>query len=214
MPTASAQITANVGGLALAGTLRRVATGNISHEIVIDAGYAGQTEGMNSAGNAGTIDSISSGNTLGAADLVAIFEDAAETDGTLTCRYNVTVDTDSGISFTFDNTPAASGDTLPVIDNEDVVVTNLPDTIDTDFSGDNILAMALVCDKNCIAQFQDNADTELATFVLKANEPYIWFKDQGITNPLASASVGKIVVGNGSVTAGTFKVGLLVDSEV
>jgi hypothetical protein len=213
MPAASAQITANIAGISAGGTIRRTASGQISHEVSVTAAFAGETESIDSAGTAGTIDSLESSNTLSAADLVAIFKASAETDGTLTCRYNVTVDTDNITSIVFDNTPAASGDALPTADNTAVVVTNLPETIDTDFDGDDILAMVLVCDQNAIAQFQQNDDTEIASFVLKGNEPYMWFKDQGITNPLASGSIGKIVVGNGSTTAATFKVGILIDSE-
>lgn len=214
MPQASATISGSIAGISIAGTVVRTASGQISHEITTTAGVAGETESMDSAGTAGTIDSLDSGHGIAGADKVAIFKDAAEADGTLTCRHNVTVDDADATSFSFDDTPAASGDALPIADNEGVVVSEFNDEIDTDFDGDDVLALLIHSTTNAAVQFQEGDGTEVATIVVKANEPFLWMKDWGVTNPITGNAIGKIKVANGSTSAGTLKIGVLYDSDV
>lgn len=211
MPSASIQFTGSIAGISFSGDASRTETGQQSHEVTIPAGNLGTLSGMDSAGTAGTVGGLDSGHSIASGDTVAIWKSAAQADGTQVARYNVPVSADTATSFDFTDDSAAGGDTLPA-DDTAVVAGEFAEVIDADFDGDDALSFVLVSTVRTAVQFQTAAGVEIATFVLQANEPYIWLKDNGVTNPLAGQVVGKIAAAGGATSAGTLKVGVLYDS--
>ena len=213
MPSGNVTINANVGGISVDGVADRTASGNLSSEIAVAAGLTGVMDSVNSALNAGTVESLETGHGLLGSDIIALTQAADSSDGSIVCRYGITVDTANANDIIFDNDPAASGDSVPV-DDTAVVIAKYTEQLNLDFDGDDILQLVLSSDINCIVQFTENDTSEVAVIVLKAKEPFVWSKGGGYDNPLTGNAIGLVNIAAGSATAGTFKIGILLDTEV
>ncbi|GAG26614.1 unnamed protein product, partial [marine sediment metagenome] len=106
-PNASISIAAaSVGGVTASGTITRTASGQISHVTDLTAGLSGTMANVSSNLQEGEVHDLESGHDFasdssGAADRIALFKVDDEADGSLICRYNIAVDTDSVDNVTF-----------------------------------------------------------------------------------------------------------------
>jgi hypothetical protein len=212
MPSATISFQGSIAGISFAGDGTRTAAGQMSHEVSLAAGFAGTLASMDSAGTAGDVTGLESGHAITGSDEVAIWKDDAEADGTQVARYNVPVDSAAADSITFSDDSGVGGDALSDGDGTEVIVAEQAAAVDADFAGDDALAIVLSCTRRALVQFQTAAGGEIASFVLQANEPYVWLKDAGEANPLTGQTVGKIAAACGDDAAGTLKVGVLYDS--
>lgn len=196
----------SVGGIAFSGSTRQTAEGGLNRSVTLAAGVAGA---MGPGTPAATIvDGLPTGHGLEVADLVD-FHWADPTDGSRKVRRGYRVDTANANDIVFDETPTPDGDTQPAEDT--AVIVSLQSDIVTAFDGDLMLMLSVLCAQDAIADFRVGASTEFA-LLLVADEPYAWYGQQGFTNPVAGHDITNIIGSNGSVTAATFKLGMLQDS--
>ncbi len=203
MPTGTIRQTITIAGIQISGTTIRTEVGQISHELALVAGQAGELTTRTNATDGEITTPVAHG--IGAGDQLWIFWD----DGK---RYNVDIESVTADTITFDNVPGsgAGSDDLPLAGTD--VVVCVPQRVDTDFDGDLMEMFAIHSTVKGHADCRDAADAELAEFDLPANEAYDWANGRGVTVPITGNPVGYFDVANGSVTAGTLKIGVLYDS--
>ena len=88
-----------------------------------------------------------------------------------------------------------AGDNLPLALTAVVVTKQV--VIDLVFTGNKALAIIAHCTTRANIEFQQAAGTSIKQRNLTAGRAWIWDVDDGYTNPLANAAVGKIVASNG-----------------
>jgi hypothetical protein len=190
-----------IGGLTFSGSITRTAEGVLTQVVDLAAGHAGAISATGVYG-------LATGHGILDTDTVDVHW-TDPSDGTHKCRRGLAVDTSAANAITFDNDPAAEGDALPAEDT--AVVVSVQTEIECAFSGDDLLMIALRASQRCIADIRDAGGSELPQ-KLVAGEAWYWASDQGVTNPVASDSLTKIVASNGSAVATTLYIGLLLDT--
>jgi len=197
MPTATIQSNSQIGGLSIAGTVSRSGDGQLGFEIALPAGESFYM-GTRTDDNTGVF--TLAGHSLSNGDVVDVFWSGG-------MRYGMTAIV-SGDDVTLDG---GTGDVLPVQGTTCVLAEQVE--VNADFDGDDVQAIVVGCDQRASLDFQDSGDASLQHVELEtANEPWSWFADQGVANPLTGNATDAIHCSNGSTTAATLKIGVVYDS--
>lgn len=198
----SITFSASVGGLSIQGNLQREDDGAIAQSPTLAAGKAG-TLTTRTDDNTG-VATLSAGHGIVTNDIVDVYWDGGR-------RYGMTASV-SGNAVTVDG---GDGDNLPA-QSTSVVVSKVT-TINQSFDGDNAGLVAVQSTlrtngKSCV-RFIDAGDNVLAVFDLVNDEPFMWWSNSSIDNPLGGNAVATIVASNGSSAASTtLKIGLVQDN--
>ena len=201
MPIGTISNNIALAGISIQSSISRTASGQISHELTLPAAEAG-TLSTRTSDTAGTA-TLASGHGISTGVVVDIFWDGG-------VAYGATVGTVSGTSVPF---TGAGGDVLPA--QGTAITMDKQVEINTDFDGDDMKMLAVVCTKRGHIHFQEEDGTGIEAQELLAQEGWTWATDTGITNPLAGNPVGQVMVSNGDSTGtATLKIGVLYDSEV
>lgn len=204
MPTSTITVTGSVGGITIQGTVSRTAEGQISQEVSLPAADAGMLTARVSDSE-GTLTMDDAGHGISTGDIVDVYWEGG-------VRYGMTVGTVSGTSVPIGGVGGpGAGDPLPAQDTP--VTADVQVVVNTDFDGDDLEIIDVMSTRRGHIDFQDSGSASLHATELKANEPWWWISDTGITNPLSGNPVDKAVVSNGdSQNAATLKIGVLYDS--
>jgi hypothetical protein len=140
-----------------------------------------------------------------------------DADGVLRCAYGATVGTVSGNDVPF--TGATAGTVLPAQDYE--VSAAIPTALDVDFDGDNDALLAAQLYYSGAASpvgghvlFEDSGDAALFEFCFQGAEPFLWFTENGFTNPITGNPVDQVHVSNAdTANAATFKLTGIYESD-
>ena len=198
----SLTFSANVGGISIQGNLQREDDGAIAQSPVLAAGKAG-TLTTRTDDNTG-VATLSDGHGIVSTDVVDVYWNGGR-------RYDM-VATVAGNAVTVDG---GAGDNLPA-QGVAVVVCKVT-TITQAFDGDNAGLIALqstlrTAGKACV-RFVDAGSAVLKTVDLINDEPFVWWSNSSVTNPLTGNAVATIVASNGSSAAPTtLKIGLVQDN--
>lgn len=198
----SITFSASVGGLSIQGNLQREDDGAIAQSPTLAAGKAG-TLTTRTDDNTG-VATLSAGHGIVTNDIVDVYWDGGR-------RYGMTASVSSN-AVTVDG---GDGDNLPA-QSTSVVVSKVT-TINQSFDGDNAGLVAVQSTlrtngKSCV-RFIDAGDNVLTVFDLVNDEPFMWWSNSSIDNPLSGNAVATIVASNGSSAASTtLKIGLVQDN--
>lgn len=195
--------TVTVGGRTLAGTNTRAVDTEvgIKPDEPLAAGKAG-TLSTRTDNDTGTL-TLGSGHGIETGAIIDLYWEGGIQRG-------VTVGTVSGTSVPID---AGVGDNLPAQDT--AIVACVVTVFDVDVVG-NTVALAAVVTRQARAscEFQENDGTPIVSLDLAAGEIWDWADVQGVANPFAGVSIGKVVVSNGGIVTTVFTAGLGVNSVV
>ena len=192
-----------VGGISFTGKLTESAEGTIAQVVALPAGNAGVMKGTTG------IDGLETGHGLSPADVVDIHY--TDTAGVHKVRTGIAVDTLVGDNeITMDNAPPGEGDALPPNDTALVVTLQVP--ISIDFTGNNLLMIAMKATQRAVMDFAETITSKFAHKFDAANDVWSWDSSSGFTNPLAGATPNAGFASNGSVTAATLTIGMLLDT--
>jgi len=208
MPTGTIESVVSVGGMSFTSKVVRIATGQESHQITLPAGVAG----VLAAGSPPTsVTGLATPFVIG--DLVDIHWTDPGDGTTHKCRRGIRVDaiTPSTI-ITFDETPAGLGDAFPTSGGVAVVVSKQI-IIDSDWDFDLAEMFAAKSTVRAMADFWATTPASALALKLVADAAYEWANGTGITLPFTGNPIDKILVTNGTATAGTFQVGVLFRSS-
>ncbi|MEP0846067.1 MAG: hypothetical protein HRF50_04500 [Phycisphaerae bacterium] len=198
MFTSRITIGGDVAGVPMSGNVQRQAEGQIGQSVTLNAAKAG-TLTTRTTDTAGTI-TLGAGHGIVDADVVDIYWSGGR-------RYNVVVGTVAGNDVPISG---GAGDNLPA---QDAALTLAKQqTIDMDFEGDLLEACGAVCPQRGHIGFFDGASLVLSVD-LAANTPWLWWKNGGHTNPLASQTITQAKATQ-EISTGTaeLKLGVLYDS--
>lgn len=204
MPSMTITRTIAVGGVTLSGSTTRTEEGLIQQQVSLAAGKAG-------AISATGIDGLATGHGITDSDTVDVHW--TDDDGIHRCRYGIAVDTAATNAITFDDDPAAAGDTLP--DEDTDVVVCVQTTIDVDVNAANVKALVVLCDQDAHIDLQNDDPASMYGLAVNRNTPWIWNEGEGLDNPFLSADddvLASILASNGSTSSATLKFSLLYDS--
>jgi len=196
MPTASNKQTITIAGISIVSNITKTADGQIAQEVTLPAGTAGTLD-TRTDDDTGVVGAT--GHPLSTSDVVDVFWSGGY-------RYGMTA-TVSGDNVTIDG---GSGDNLPIATTAVVITKRV--AINCDFDGDDVEAIAMVCDQRASVDFEDSGDASLEAVELTADQAWDWYADTGVTNPLTGNAVDEIQASNGTTTAATLKIGVLYDS--
>lgn len=175
--------------------------GTNNREVSLAAGESG-TLSTRSDDGAGVL--TVTGHSIEAADVVDIYWPGGE-------RYGVTVDSVDTNTITFDDTPAATGDVLPVQDTAIVVCER--QLINIAFDGDDVQLFAIHTTQRSQCSFYDADDDLIKQYELaEANVAESWYASSSESNPLTGDAITYAYASNGSATAATLTILCLVDS--
>ena len=204
MPTMTITRTITVGGVTLTGSSSRTKEGLIQNQVTLPAGKAG-------AISATGIDGLTTGHGITDSDTVDVHW--TDADGIHRCRYGVAVDTAATNAITFDDDPAAAGDTLP---DEDYAVVVAPRVeIDVDVNAANVKALVVLSDQDAHLDLTNDDPASMYGLIVNRNTPWIWNEGEGIDNPFLAETddvLDTIQATNGSTSAATLKFAILYDS--
>jgi len=202
MQTSTITASLSVGGINFTSRVSRQAEGQVSHIVNIPAGQAGKI-------SADGVDNLETGHGIEALDVVDVhWADPATTEHK--CRRGLLVDTATEFAITFDETPAGEGDAIPAVGTACVV--SVQTEINTDFTGNDVEIVGVMCTKKAMADFRTVVPAEIVAVKCVAGEAWTWISDQNIANPLADAIVDKIIVSNGETAEARIYVGALYQS--
>lgn len=190
--------TVSVGGMDISGKVVRSAEGAIAQDVALAAGKEG-TLTTRTDDDTGII-------TLGAEHGVTT-DDTVDVYWSGGLRQGMDVTATDGTTITVD---VGAGDVLPAQDT--AVVVGVQATVDLDVVGDNVQMLAVSLDKRGHTDFQQAGGTSIKAIEVAAGEAYNWAADLGVTNPLASETVGKVMASCGEASAAKLKIGVLYDS--
>ena len=199
-------IVVSAAGLSVQGMVAKTASGGIPpQEKALGAAKSGALSARTSD-TAGTL-TLSTGHGITDGDTIDIFW--TDANGVLKCAYGATVGTVAGNEVPF---TGASGEVLPTQDT--AITTQVPTELDCDFDGDKAVLLAAqmkvhgghVC-------FVDSGDAVLKALTLKANEPFVWWKNGPFAAPVTGNPVDAVLISNAGTAAATFQLTGLVDSD-
>ena len=201
MPTSRLTITGDVGGIPVSSTLTRTADSQIGHqpESGLSKAKAG-TLSTRTDDTEGTL-TLEADHGIETADTIDLYWDGGR-------RYGVTVGTVAG-----NNVPISggAGDVLPTQDTAVTASEQL--VIDTDFDGDLLAAIAVLCAARGHIAFYESGDVLALALDLSAATLWHWLDGGTAVNPLAGKTIDYVVATQaGSTAAATLKLGILYDS--
>ena len=202
MPIANLTQSGSVGAVTIQGQASITTVGQIGHDPPVSAAVAGS---ITSSGGA-PVDYVCAivGHGFAGSEVVDVYWDGGQ-------RYAMTVESINGADeCTLTDSANAGGDAMPA-DGTDITVCEHV-TVDTDFVGNLLKALACVCPAKAQVLFWGSGDTVLLSVPLIANWPYVWMYGSGHTNPLAGDTVAYATVTQGDTAATSVKIGINYDS--
>lgn len=198
MFTTSLKVTGDIGGVVLNSQINRTAPGQIGQYDVANAAKAG-TLSTRTNDTDGTL-TLGAGHGITDADVVDLYWEGGR-------RYNVVVGTVAGNDVPISG---GAGDNLPTEDDAITVAKQQVYALDVD--ADLLVAIAAVASGRGRLQFYATASLELGIDCV-ANEPFVWWDESTAANPLAGDAITHVTFTQAGTTDGTFRLGLLYDSE-
>lgn len=197
MPISSLTFSGDIGGVGMNSSFSRTATGQISHEVTLNAAKTGTltTRTDNTSGVA----TLEAGHGIAGGNVVDLYWTGGR-------RYNVNVTAVATNDITFSG---GTGDNLPT--QGSALTMTKQQTIDTDFVGNLLVTIGALCLARAHLSFYEGATLRLSVD-LTANELWFWVNGSTAANPLAAASVTHIVASQAGTTAAVLKVGALYNS--
>lgn len=194
MPTIALIQSVSGGGVSIQGNTQRTCDGQEGLELSVPAAFAGVLS--NRVSNvAGTINGLPTGHGLTTGNICDIFWTVAGVTGR---RYNVTMDTCNANDISFDDTPAAAGDNLPVQGSAVTICKQV--VVNSVWDGDDSVMYCAMQTTRGLVQFRDAGAATLKVVDLLGYEPWGWSNGQGIANPLTGNPVATLRVTNADST--------------
>jgi hypothetical protein len=197
MPTVTVTKKITGGSVSLYSNTTVTDDAKIEQVITLPAAKAG-------AISATGIDGLPTGHGIGQGALVDVHWTAA---GVQKCRYGITVDTTATNAITFDDSPAAAGDTLPAEDTAVLVAVQV--VVEIDFDAAACSLFALNATQNAHVNVLNNDPASMLALTLAANGLWMWADGENIANPLTGTNddvVASIVATNGSAVEATLNI--------
>lgn len=207
MPTGQITSSISVGGIEFGSSISKTATGQESHSVTLPAGIAG-----NKSATALTVDGLVTGWSATYGLISGDIFDMHWTDpstGALKCRRTLVVNVASANSFTYTEVNVL-GDAAPATGTALVVSEQI--IVDSDWDFDLVEMFATKATVKAVADFWDTTPASEFALILPADQAYSWVNGGGFTAPSTGNPIDKIKISNGTVTAGTFSVGILYRS--
>ena len=197
MPTSNLTISGDIGGVGVNSSFSRTATGQISHDVTLNAAKTGTltTRTDNTSG----IATLEAGHGVAGGTTVDVYWTGGR-------PYNVNATAVAGNAVTFSG---GTGDNLPV--QGTALTMTKQQTIDTDFVGNLLVAIGALCAARAHISFYESLTLRLSVD-LTANELWFWVNGGTAANPLVAANVTHIVASQASTAAASLKVGALYTS--
>lgn len=211
MPTGLIRSSLNIGGISMSGEITRTVEGQIGHTVTLAHGSDGKQKTF--TGPNEIIVTMETGNLVEAADVVDVYWYVA---GVLYVKYGCTA-----ALATLDVTvTGGAGDDYVTGEGSLEMVITKQQSINTDFTGDEIEIIAAVSSKVSHIEFDETAASSVAGIKLLANEPWAWVKHLpaddafgAYINPLAGEVVDTIEASTGDhENDATLQIGILYDS--
>lgn len=207
MPTNTIASFYQVGGLNFRGVLQRTQEEQIGYEITLNPGVAGAL----SAAADGGVDGLPTGHGFEVNDIVDLHW-ADPTDGTHKVGIRIKIDVANTNDVEFAATsPTPHGDAFPAEDTP--VVLSYQQQHTALFASSNLAILAAKCSVKSLVEFWAVSSAVLA-HKFAGGDAWSWASDQGFANPLGSNSLYSIRLSNGSEEAGTFNLGMLLNSAL
>lgn len=94
-----------------------------------------------------------------------------------------------------------AGDDLPVVNT--AVTAQVPQEELMTITGNNVVSIGVKGQRVCQVTFADGSEAELHAVALdeNANDAYVWYTGNGVTNPLASDALVSVYLSNGDSSA-------------
>lgn len=202
MPTGTLAVVLASGGNTLSKTpITKTGDHPNNYEIALPGGSAGTLSTRTDDGEG--VLTVAEGHGIVATDVVDIYWDGGE-------RYNVTVDSVTATTITFDDVPAAKGDVLPA--ESTAIVVTLQVDINTAIDGDAIQLFGIHCDQRCQCDMLDSGPATIKQWELTADAPETWYYGSSESNPLTGNPIVASTASNGTATAATLTIISLEDS--
>jgi hypothetical protein len=197
VPTSNLTVSGDIGGAAMNSSFSRTATGQIAHDVTLNAAKSGTltTRTNNTSG----IATLEAGHGIVASNVVDLYWTGGR-------RYNVNATAVATNDVTFSG---GTGDNLPVATT--ALTMTKQQTIDTDFVGNLLVAIGALCAARAHLSFYDSLTLRLSVD-LTANELWFWVNGGTAANPLAAGSVTHIIASQAGTAAAALKVGALYTS--
>ncbi|MBI5864321.1 MAG: hypothetical protein HZB38_07425 [Planctomycetes bacterium] len=197
MPTSNLTVSGDIGGVAVNSSFSRTATGQIAHDVTLNAAKTGTltTRTDNTSG----IATLEAGHGITAGNVVDLYWTGGR-------RYNVNATAVATNDVTFSG---GTGDNLPVATT--ALTMAKQQTIDTDFVGNLLVAIGALAAARAHISFYESLTLRLSVD-LTANELWFWVNGGTAANPLAAASVTHIIASQAGTTAAALKIGALYTS--
>ncbi len=193
----------SLAGVGFSGVLSESGEGTIAQVLALPAGNAGVMKSTTG------VDGLETGHTIENGALIDLHY--TDTSGDHQCRRGLTVDSLVGDNeLTFDETPVGEGDALPPDETAVVVATQVP--IEMTFVGDNLLMIAMKATQRAVMDFSSTITSDFAHKFPNADDVWSWDLKSGFTNPFAGDTPDAGFASNGSVTAATLTIGMLLDT--
>lgn len=141
----------------------------------------------------GVVTMAQSGHGINTGDRVDVYWTVA---GTAYKRYGVTVGTVSGTSVPID---LGSGDNLPTVGTD--IILAVCDSEPVAMVGDDVQAFVLYAGFDGYVVVTQANNTVITAQYLTAGQSFTWHVGNGITNPLAGVSVGKVFFSHKDTTS-------------
>jgi hypothetical protein len=207
MPTGTLATVMSIGGSTIKNTpVSKTADGTVVREVALPVGQAGTLTTRTNDGE-GVI-TLSTGHGIAATTIVDIYWAAG-------ARYGVRIDSLSGtgdVALAFDDTPAATGDVLPVATTAVVVTPRV--SINVAIDGDEVEMFGVHSTQRGQVSFYDVGDALIKQYELEIAESVeSWHSSMTGTNPLTGNPITYARASNASsTTAATLTILALEDS--
>ena len=122
-------------------------------------------------------------------------------------RYGVTVGTVSGTSVPID---LGAGDILPA--DESAIVACVQVSANVAFDGDDATIVYAQCPQRASVDLNTAVPASVKHVELADAEPFTWWSDSGIANPVAANTIATAKCSNGSTTDSTITLRVLYDA--
>jgi hypothetical protein len=199
MPTSTIQLSVSVGGVSVAGTVSRTASGQRSEIISLPAADAGTLTGRTDADTG--VATLTTGHSIANQNVVDVYWTGGIRYGMLATVATNAVTLEGG-----------AGANLPTAQTAVALCAQV--TVALPFDGDLIEMIGAVGTRRGHTHFEETGSASALAQELIATEPWTWVSDQGVTNPFATKDVTEVHVSNGdSAGTSTITIGLLIDSD-
>jgi len=191
-------ITVAIGGTTIVETVEREADNPQVFDVVLPPGKSGTVTTKTDADTG--VATLAAGHGIQTGNTVDVFWDGG-------CRYGM-VATVSGDAVTLEG---GAGDDLPIANT--VVVVTQQVTINTTIDGDLCQIVSACSTQRTHLNMRDAASATVEAITLEAAQPWLWWANSGVANPLTGNVISTTKASNGSSqTAATLQILVLQDS--